>query len=700
MYESVSYTIDNSIGIIILQNPPVNALNHSVRKGIKKALSEAIKNNSVKAILITGSGNKFSAGADIKEFGNHSESPNLPEICNLIESSFKPVIAFLNGIAFGGGFEIVLAAHFRIAIQSAKISLPEIHLGLLPGSGGTQRMPRITGVEYALDMMLKGHPVPMENAYSVGLIDQIIDDENSLQSSINYVKEVISNKYEIIRTSERSEGLKDENKNRNALEKNFNDLKKNAKGLFAPFKILECIEKSISVPFKDGLEFERETFKSCLNSPQSKGLIHAFFAERNSKKIPEVINTSPRNLEKIAVIGGGTMGSGIAVAALDAGMEVLMIERDHEGLSKGRKNVEDVYNRHIKKGRISLETKDKVLERYFSSVDFNDISSADIVIEAVFEDMEVKKEVFKIIDQEARDGAVLASNTSYLNIDEIASSTSRPNDVLGLHFFSPANIMKLLEIVVPNRVSNDAVATGFALAVKMGKIPVRAGNSEGFIGNRILRTYSNAASYLMEDGASPYEIDTAVREFGYPIGPFQMFDLAGGDIGWANRKRQSKSRDSRERYVHIADRLCERGWFGQKTGRGFYIYKDGSRTGIEDQEVLKIIDEERSKKNIKPRKFNKEEIMRRYISAMVNEGSKVLQDKVALRPSDIDVTKLFGYAFPKYRGGPMKYADMYGINNILRDIQEFAEEDPFFWNPSDLLKDLVKHSKNFDNLNI
>jgi len=699
MNNSVIFSIDNSVGIIRLQNPPVNALNHSVRKGIKEALNKALKNNDVKAIMITGSGKNFSAGADIKEFGNPTKNPNLPEICNLIESSFKPVISFLNGITFGGGFEIALATHFRIAIRSAKISFPEIHLGLLPGSGGTQRMPRITGVEYALDMLLSGSPVSVESAYSAGLIDKIVEEKNPHQSSLNYVKEIISKKYKISRTSERYEGLRDENKNRNVLDTISEDLRKNIKALFAPFKILECVEKSISVPFKEGIEFERKAFNACLKSPQSKGLIHAFFAERNSKKFPEILDTPPRKLDKIAVIGGGTMGSGISVASLDAGLEVIMIERDNEGLAKGRKNVEEVYNRHIKKGRMSPETKYKILERYSTSLDFNDISSADMIIEAVYEDIEIKKKVFNIIDKEAKDGAVLASNTSYLNIDEIASNTSRPNDVLGLHFFSPANIMKLIEIVVPTKVSKDTVATGFSLAVKMDKIAVRAGNSDGFIGNRILGTYSTAASYLMEDGASPYEIDSAVREFGYPIGPFQMIDLAGGDIGWANRKRKSKSRDSMKRYVHIADRLCERGWFGQKTGRGFYIYKNGSRIGTEDKEVLKIIDDERSKKNIKPKKYNNKEIMRRYIAAMVNEGSKVLQEKIALRPSDIDITKLFGYAFPRYRGGPMKYADMYGIDNILRDIQEFSEEDPFFWNPSDLLKDLVSQNKNFDSLN-
>ena len=377
-----------------------------------------------------------------------------------------------------------------------------------------------------------------------------------------------------------------------------------------------------------------------------------------------------------------------------------MVERDEAGLEKGRLNVEKVYDRHISKGRMGPEDKKEVLERFIPSTDFERITDADMVIEAVFEEMEVKKEVFRILDQYARQGAVLASNTSYLDIDEIASVTSRPEEVLGLHFFSPANIMKLLEIVVPSGLSNEVLATGFALGNRMGKVPVRSANSEGFIGNRILGAYSKVAGYMMEDGTSPYRIDEAVRDFGYPIGPFQMFDLAGGDIGWANRKRKATTRDPRERYVEIADRLCERGWFGQKTGRGFYLYEEGSRIGIEDPEVLDIIAGERSTKGIRAREYSPEEIIRRYIGAMVNEAAKVLEEKVARCPSDIDVVQHYGYGFPRYRGGPMKYADMYGIRKIVEDIEEFSVEDPFFWKPSELLKTMAAQGQTFEDLNL
>ena len=459
------------------------------------------------------------------------------------------------------------------------------------------------------------------------------------------------------------------------------------------------MQAAVQLPFDEGLARERALFIECLDSPQRAGLIHAFFAEREVAKVPEAQAAQPRPVASVAVIGGGTMGAGIAVAALDAGLPVTMIERDAESIARGRANVEKVYNGLVAKGRMTEAAKAAVMARYTGSTNYADIAQVDLVIEAVFEDIEVKKAVFRELDRVCKPGAVLATNTSYLDIDAIAASTSRPQDVIGLHFFSPANIMKLLEIVVPAKVAADVVATAFELAKKLKKVPVRAGVCDGFIGNRILAVYKQAADYLMEDGASPYEIDAAVRGFGFAMGPFQVTDLAGGDIGWATRKRRAATRDPKARYVEIADRICERGWFGQKTGRGFYLYPEGARVGQPDPEVLAIVDAERAKKGITPRSFSADDIMRRYMAAMVNEGAKVVAEGIALRPLDVDVTFVAGYGFPRHRGGPMKWADMTGLDKVLADIQAFAKEDPLFWKPAPLLEQLVAEGRNFDSLN-
>jgi 3-hydroxyacyl-CoA dehydrogenase len=464
-------------------------------------------------------------------------------------------------------------------------------------------------------------------------------------------------------------------------------------------KIVEAVQTALDQPFDEAMKREREAFLACIDSPQRAGLIHAFFAEREVVKAPETKSAKPRPIASVGVVGGGTMGAGIAVAVLDAGLPVTMVERDDASIARGRANVEKVYDGLVAKGRMTAEAKAKVMARFTGSTSYADLKDADLVIEAVFEDMEVKKAVFAELQRTCKPGAVLATNTSYLDIDAIAASTSRPQDVIGLHFFSPANIMKLLEIVVPAKVAADVVATAFELAKKLKKVPVRAGVCDGFIGNRILAKYRQAADYLVEDGASPYEIDEAVRNFGYPMGPFQVSDLAGGDIGWATRKRKAATRDPRARYVQIADRICERGWFGQKTGRGWYLYPQGARTGTPDPEVLAIIDAERQRAGVTPRTFGADEILRRYLAAMVNEGANVVHEGIALRPLDVDVTFLHGYGFPRYRGGPMKYADTVGLDRILADIREFAQEDPLFWQPSPLLVQLVAQGRNFDSLN-
>ncbi len=429
------------------------------------------------------------------------------------------------------------------------------------------------------------------------------------------------------------------------------------------------------------------------------GLAHALFAEQEVLNAPETQAAQARPLQRIGVIGGGTMGAGIAVSLLDAGLSVTMVERDDAALALGQSRVTRIYDGLIKKGRLSDDDKASILARFKGSTTYRDLADADLVIEAVFEDMDVKKAVFAELDRFCQPGAVLATNTSYLNIDEIARSTSRPQDVIGLHFFSPAHLMKLLEIVVPAQVSADVVATGFALARQLKKVPVRAGVCDGFIGNRILAVYRTAADHMVEDGASPYEIDQMVRQFGFPMGPYEMSDLAGGDIGWATRKRRAATRDPKARYVHIADQLCERGWFGQKTGRGWYRYEAGSRTGQPDPEVLAIVAQARTQAGITPRRFTPDELERRYLAAMVNEGAKVVAEGIALRPLDVDVTLLYGYGFPRHKGGPMKHADLVGLPRILADIQALAKEDPLFWQPAPLLVQLVQEGKDFDSLN-
>ena len=693
----VTTALHGDVLVVTIDNPPVNALGAAVRQGLLAAMQQAQADAAVAAVLLVGAGKAFIAGADIREFGKPPVPPALPEVCRAIEGSDKPVVAVLHGAALGGGLEVALSAHYRLALPAATVGLPEVNLGLLPGSGGTQRAPRLMGVQAATSLMLSGQHLKAQAALQAGLVDKLVEGADAQAAGLAYVRELLAAKAPVRRT--RDLAIAEPQAALAWLEEQKAETAKKARGLFSPLKIIECVQAAVQLPFDEGLARERALFIECLDSPQRAGLIHAFFAEREVAKVPEAQAAQPRPVASIAVIGGGTMGAGIAVAALDAGLPVTMIERDAESIARGRANVEKVYNGLVAKGRMTDAAKAAVMARYTGSTNYADIAQVDLVIEAVFEDIEVKKAVFRELDRVCKPGAVLATNTSYLDIDAIAASTSRPQDVIGLHFFSPANIMKLLEIVVPAKVAADVVATAFELAKKLKKVPVRAGVCDGFIGNRILAVYKQAADYLMEDGASPYEIDAAVRGFGFAMGPFQVTDLAGGDIGWATRKRRAATRDPKARYVEIADRICERGWFGQKTGRGFYLYPEGARVGQPDPEVLAIVDAERAKKGITPRSFTADDIMRRYMAAMVNEGAKVVAEGIALRPLDVDVTFVAGYGFPRHRGGPMKWADMTGLDKVLADIQAFAKEDPLFWKPAPLLEQLVAEGRNFDSLN-
>ena len=698
--ETVRFQREADVLVVTVDNPPVNTLGVDVRRGLAAAIAAAEADSAVAAVLIVGAGRNFIAGADIREFGKTPQPPALPVVCAAIENCSKPVVAAIHGAALGGGLEVALAAHYRLAFPSARLGLPEVALGLLPGSGGTQRAPRLIGMQPALELMLSGRHAGAAEALSLGLVDRLgsgPDAASARGEGLAYARELVAAKAPV-RRSRDAQGLADVEASRAALDAARADTARKSRGLFSPMKIIEAAEAALTRPFDEGMAFERELFMQCIASPQRAGLIHAFFAEREVLKAPETKAARPRALDSAGIVGGGTMGAGIAVAMLDAGLPVTMVERDEPSLARGRGHVERVYDGLVKKGRTTPEAKAALMARFSGSTAYDAFAQVDIVVEAVFEDMTVKKAVFAELDRVCKPGAVLATNTSYLDIDEIAASISRPGDVLGLHFFSPANIMKLLEIVVPAKVSADVVATGFELAKKLKKVPVRAGVCDGFIGNRILAVYRQAADHMMEDGASPYQIDEAVRKFGYPMGPFQVSDLAGGDIGWATRKRKAATRDPKARYVQIADRICERGWFGQKTQRGYYLYPEGSRTGQPDPEVLAIIDAERARAGITPRAFDDDEIMRRYMAAMINEGANVVHQRIALRPLDVDVTFLYGYGFPRFRGGPMKYADMVGLPQVLADIREFAKRDPVFWKPSPLLVELVERGADFASL--
>ncbi|MBD8563092.1 enoyl-CoA hydratase/isomerase family protein [Oxalobacteraceae sp. CFBP 8763] len=698
----VAHAMHGDILVVTIDNPPVNALGVDVRRGLVEAIAAAEGDAAVKAVLITGSGKTFIGGADIREFGKPPMTPFLPDVCNGIEACSKPVIAVIHGAALGGGLEIALAAHYRLALPAAKLGLPEVALGLLPGAGGTQRTPRLIGAAAALDLMLSGRHAGAAEAAKLGLVDRVVDGADPLAAGLAYAQELVQGGAPVRRTRDAAQ-LADTAAQRAAIDSARAETAKKSRGLFSPLKIVDAVQGALELPFDEGQALERKLFLECLDSPQRAGLVHAFFAERETARAPETRSAKPRPINSIGIIGGGTMGAGIAVAVLDAGLPVTMIERDDEALARGRKHVDKVYDGLIAKGRITPDAKDATMARFNGSTSYDALAKADLVIEAVFEDMAVKHAVFAELDRVCKPGAVLATNTSYLDIDAIAAAIARPQDVVGLHFFSPANIMKLLEIVVPAKVSDDVVATAFDLAKKLRKVPVRAGVCDGFIGNRILAVYGQAAHAMMEDGASPYQIDKALRDFGYPMGPFQVSDLAGGDIGWATRKRRAPTRDPRARYVQIADRLCERGWFGQKTGRGYYLYPDGARVGTPDPEVEAIIEAERARAGAlsgkAPRSFSDAEIVRRYLAAMINEGANVVHQKIALRPLDVDVTFVHGYGFPRYRGGPMHYADTVGLPTILADIREFAKEDPLFWQPSPLLVELVDKGANFASLN-
>ena len=695
----VKHKIIEEIALIEISNPPVNAISAAVRIGLLETIENLSLNEKIKAIVITAPERTFLAGADIKEFGKKVDAPILGKICDKIESLNKIVVASLHGTPLGGGLEVAMSAHYRIAAPNTKVGLPEVLLGILPGAGGTQRLPRLCGVNMALDMMLTGKHVPAKEALSSGIIDEIAENNNTIDNGIEYAKKLLKDGFKARPTSQIQNKITDTKETSELILKFKDTASKKYKNLFSPHAIIRSVEEGLKLDFPKAILNERKLFEECIESPQRQGLIHSFFAERANTKIPELKEGKPIELNKIGIIGGGTMGTGISMAAMNAGFNVIMIEQNDEAIQKAKAKITSTYDRSVKLNRITTEQKNKTMDMFSATTNFSELKDRDLIIEAVFENMDVKKEVFVKLNQICSQDCILASNTSYLNVNEIASVVDNPSRVIGLHFFSPANIMKLLEVVVAEKTSKDTVSTAFNLAKKMRKVPVRSGVCDGFIGNRILSKYLVGTYHMVEDGASPFHIDKVIRDFGCAMGIFQVIDLAGGDIGWATRKRKAPFRHKDDRYVEIPDRVCERGWFGQKTSKGYYLYGENVDFLTPNPEIEVICEQERKRAGITPKKFDDKEILDKYIAAMVYEGTKILSEQIALKPSDIDVVFTNGYGFPKWRGGPMKYADMIGLDKILKNIQKYSEEDPRFWASPKLLEDLVEQNKNFDSLN-
>jgi 3-hydroxyacyl-CoA dehydrogenase len=692
-----NYSTHGAVAVIAMNNPPVNGLGHDLRSGIVAGIDQALADQAVQAIVLIGSARAFSGGADIKEFNTPKAlaEPNLHAVIRLAEGSGKPVIAAIGGVCMGGGLELALGCHFRVAAAGAQIALPEVKLGLLPGAGGTQRLPRVVGVETALNMIVSGNPVPSEQLKGTALFDEMI--EGDLQAgALAFANKVIAEK----RPLKRVRDLKIDYPNAEAFfQFARNTVGAMAKNFPAPLKCVEAVAAAVSKPFDQGMAFEREAFLYLVQTPESKALRHAFFGERAASKIADVPEDTPtRKIEKVAVIGAGTMGGGITMNFLNAGIPVTMLEMKAEALEKGVGTIRKNYENSLKKGKLTQDKLDQRMGLLKTTMSYDDLKDADLVIEAVFEEIGVKEQVFKTLDAVMKPGAILASNTSTLNVDKIANFTKRPQDVIGMHFFSPANVMKLLEVIRGAATAKDVLATVMQLAKKIKKTAVVSGVCDGFIGNRMIEHYGRVAGFLVEDGASPWQVDRALEKWGMAMGPFRMGDLAGNDIGWAIRKRRYVDKPD-VKYSKIADRLCELGRYGQKTGMGWYRYEAGKRDAIPDPVVDKLIEDYRKEKGITPRKISDEEIVERCIFALVNEAARLLEEGIAQRASDIDMVYLTGYGFPLHRGGPMLYADQVGLYNVVRAMQRFAAApggDAKFWQPAPLLTKLVAEGKTFN----
>lgn len=686
----ISIERQGDIALVCIDNPPVNATSQAVRQGLQEAIEQLNAEGTTKAIAIYATGRTFVAGADIREFGKPPQPPALPDVYNVIEDSDIPVVAIMHGTALGGGLELGLASHARVGVVGLRVGLPEINLGLLPGAGGTQRVPRLAGIPMALDMSLSGRMVGAQEALEKGLIDRL-ETGDPRDLALAAAQDIIDGKL-VARPTCSLDTPKDD--------KTLNDtaamLKAKQPHMFSPHKIVEAVRASY-LPRTEGLKIERQAFWDSMQTPQRAGMIHAFFGERAVSGIPEAKGDT-REINKIGVIGGGTMGSGIATSCLMAGIPVRLIEVAQDGLDRGIATITKNLEGGVKRGKLSEAKKDAALAALQPSLAMEDLADVDLVIEAVFENMDVKKDIFGKLNTICKDGAILASNTSYLNVNDIADCTDRPQDVIGLHFFSPAHVMRLLEIVQGAKTAPDVLATGFAMAKRLKKVGVLAQVCDGFIGNRILAHYSKNASFMVLDGATPQQVDDALEGFGFAMGPHKVGDLAGLDIGWANRKRTAETRDPADRYAgDVADRICENGWFGRKTGQGYYIYGNGGP--IPNPEVAKIIDAVRGEKGITPKDFTDQDIVDRYMTAMIAEATRVVEEGIAKRPLDVDMVFVFGYGFPRHRGGPLHYADTIGAAELVRRINEYAKEDSRYWKVPALLQKMTDDGSTFADLN-
>ena len=698
---TASYQVNGDVAIITMTNPPINGLGYSTRVGLADGLGKANADPAVKSIVITGAGKAFSGGADIKEFGSPKAlmEPNLLSVILACEYSAKPVVAAIHTIAMGGGLELALGCHYRICAPGTLIALPEVKLGLIPGAGGTQRLPRVLGVEVALNMMVSGEPVKSEMLAMIPgqkLFDKMAaSNESLMEEAVAFAKSVAD-----VRPMPLVRDLKCKHPQGDAyFQFARNMVTGMSKNFPAPVKNVDVVQAATKQKFEDGMRTERDVFLALMQTPESKALRHIFVADRAASKIPDVpADTPQREIKSVAVIGAGTMGGGIAMNFLNAGYPVKMLEMKQEALDKGVGIMRKNYDAQVKKGKLKQDKLDQRMGLLSTTLDYADLKDADLVIEAVFEEMGVKKAVFEKLDTVMKPGAILASNTSTLDVDKIAAFTKRPQDVVGLHFFSPANVMKLLEVVRGAKTGKDVMATVMSVGKKIKKTAVVSGVCDGFIGNRMVEQYGRQGGFLLDEGCTPQQVDKAIEKFGFAMGPFRMGDLAGNDIGWAIRKRRVLEKPNML-YSKTADLLCEKGRFGQKVGMGWYDYAAGKRDPIPNAEVVKMIEDHRATLGIKPRKISDEEIVQRLVFALVNEGARILEEGIASKASDIDMVYLMGYGFPLYRGGPMCYADTVGLFNVMQAMQRFAQnplDDAKFWAPAPLLAKLVAEGKTFN----
>ena len=679
------------IAVLTVNNPPVNALSHGVRLGLRDGLRQAVADPALGAIVIVCAGRTFIAGADITEFGKPPKEPGLHEVLGLIETSPKPVVAAVHGTALGGGLEVTLACHWRVGVRAARFGLPEVKLGLLPGAGGTQRLPRVVGVPKALQMIVSGDPIGGEEAQRLGLVDELVDGDLAA-AGVAYAERVLAEQ----RPLRKIRDMDDKTGAVRGTPEVFAEFRKSVarqtRGFRAPENCIKAVEAAVALPFEEGLKRERELFLELMSSAESKAQRYIFFAEREAAKIPDVPPDTPTlTITKAAVLGAGTMGGGIAMNFASVGIPVTVVEVNREALDRGLGVVRKNYEATASKGRLTAADVEKRMGLIQGTTDFGAIADADIVIEAVFEEMPIKKEVFAKIDKLCKRDAVLATNTSTLDVNEIASATARPESVIGMHFFSPANVMRLLEVVRGAKTSKVAVATAMAVGRRIAKVPVCVGVCYGFVGNRMLHQRGREAEKLILEGALPQQVDEVLYDFGFPMGPFAMGDLAGLDVGWRIRKgRGVKS--------PVADRICELGRFGQKTGAGYFRYEKGDRTPRPDPEVEKLILEVAREQGIQRRAIPEQEILERLLYPMVNEGAKILEEKIAIRASDIDVIWIYGYGWPVYRGGPMFWADSIGLKAVRDRMREFGRRGAEGWEPATLLDRLVDGGKGFRDL--